>query len=123
MARFGIQEEDKLLVLKYVSVLSLYIQQEMDFLTVSTLVDAFHYTNKLEAKHKGKSCFANKAIGRTSHKKSPVDFDNFKNPSQPTLPNPYHPKKNFQKYKRDRSKQDPTRKWCDYHSSSWHDTS
>ena len=53
MARLGIQEEEKLLVLKYVSGLSLYIQQEMYFLTVSTLADAFHYASKLEAKQKG----------------------------------------------------------------------
>ena len=50
MARLGVQEEDKLLGLKNVSGLSLYIQQEMEFLTVSTFVDAFHYVNKIEAK-------------------------------------------------------------------------
>ena len=50
MARLGIQEEEKLLVLKYVSGLSPYIQQEMEFLTVSMLADAFHYDIKLEAK-------------------------------------------------------------------------
>ena len=32
-------------------------------------------------------------------------------------------KKNFQKDKRDHSIQSHTRKWCDYHSSTWHDTS
>ena len=52
MDRLGIQEEEKLLVQKYVSGLSPYIQQEMEFLTVSTLVDAFHYVIKLEAKQK-----------------------------------------------------------------------
>ena len=41
-ARLGIQEEEKLLVLKYISGLSLYIQLEMEFLTVSMLADAFH---------------------------------------------------------------------------------
>ena len=54
MARLGIQEEEKLLVLKYVIDLSLYIQQEMEFLTISMLAHAFHYTGKIEAKHKGK---------------------------------------------------------------------
>ena len=63
MARLGVQEEEKLLVLKYVSILSPYIQQEMEFLTVSTLANAFHYTSKLEAKQKGKICFTNKPIG------------------------------------------------------------
>ena len=50
MARLGIQEEEKLPVLKHVNSLSPYIQQEMEFLTVSMLADAFHYANKLEAK-------------------------------------------------------------------------
>ena len=54
MARLGVQEEEKLLVLKYVSGLSPYIQQEMEFLTVSTLADAFHYARKIEFKQKEK---------------------------------------------------------------------
>ena len=85
------------------------------------LTDAFHYAIKLEVKQKGKSCFTNKPTGRTSDKKSPADSENLKNPSQSTLPNRNHQKKNFQKDKRDRNKQNPTRKLCDYHSSSWHD--
>ena len=60
--------------------------------------------------------------GRTTDKKSPADFDKFKNPSQPALPKPDHQKNNFQKDKRDHNKQNPTRKWCNYHSSSWHAT-
>ena len=81
MARLGIQEEEKFLVLKYVSGLSLYIQQEMEFLTVSTLADVFHYANELEAKQKGKIRFVNNPTGRTFNKKSPTEFDKFKNPS------------------------------------------
>ena len=42
MARLAIKEEEKLLVLMYLNGLSPYIQQDMDFLTVNTLVDAFH---------------------------------------------------------------------------------
>ena len=64
MARLGVQEEEKLLVMKYVSGLSPYIQQEMEFLTVNTLMDEFHYASKVEAKHKGKSCFTKNPIGR-----------------------------------------------------------
>ena len=63
MARLGIQEEGKSVVLRYVSGLSPYIQQEMEFLTVSTLTDAFHYASKLEAKQKGKARFATRPIG------------------------------------------------------------
>ena len=54
MARLGVQEEEKLLILNYVNSLSLYIQQEMEFMTVSRLADAFHYTINIKAKHKGK---------------------------------------------------------------------
>ena len=93
----------------------------MEFLNVSTLADAFHYTSKLEAKQKGKIRFVNKPTNRTSDKKSPANSNKFKNPSQPTPPKPDHQKKKFQKDKRDRNKQAPTGKWCDYHSSSWHD--
>ena len=105
MARLGVYEEDKLLVPKYVSSLSPYIQQEMEFLTISTLANAFHYANKLEAKQKGKSHFMKNPTGKTSDKKSPTEFDKFNNYSQPTPPNIYHQKKNFQKYKRDHRKQ------------------
>ena len=80
MARLGVQEEEKLLSLKYVSGLSPYIQQEIEFLSVSTLVDAFHYANNIEAKQKGKACFTNKPIGQTSDKKSLIDSNNFKHP-------------------------------------------
>ena len=104
MARLGIQEEEKFLVLKYVSGLSPYIQQEMEFLTVRILVDAFNYANKLEAKQIGKICFTNKTTSRTSEKKSPTNSDKFKNPYQQTLPNPDHQKKHFQKDKRDHNK-------------------
>ena len=93
MARLGVQEEEKLFVLKYASGLSPYIQQEMEFLTVSTLADEFHYAINIEAKHIGKSHFTNKKIGRTSDKKSLSDSDKFKNPSQPTPPKLEHQKK------------------------------
>ena len=95
----------------------------MELLTFSTLANTFHYTINIEAKQKGKSRFVNKPMGRTSEKKSPANSDKFKNPSQLTLPNPNHQKKNFQNDKRDRNKNDPTKKFCDYHSSAWHDTS
>ena len=63
MARVGVQEEDKLLILSYIIGLSPYIQQDMEFLIVSTLADAFHYAIKIEAKQKGKTCFMNKPTG------------------------------------------------------------
>ena len=95
MARLGVQEEDKLLVLKYVSDLSPYIQQEMEFLTVSMLADAFHYVVKLETKKKGKARFVNKPTGRTSDKKSLVNSEKSKNHSQSTPPKLDHQEKKF----------------------------
>ena len=77
---------------KYVSELSLYIQQEMKFMTVSALVNAFHYASKIESKHKGKSCFVTKPLGRTSDKKSLADSNKSRHPSQPTLPKQDHGK-------------------------------
>ena len=61
MDRHGIQEEEKLLVLKYVSGLSSYIQQEMDFLTTIMVADAFHYASKLEAATKMENTFREQA--------------------------------------------------------------
>ena len=77
MARLGIQEEEKLLVMKYISGLSPYIQQEMEFLIVTTIMDAFYYTSNIESKQKGKPDFTNKPTGRTSHKKSLANSDKF----------------------------------------------
>ena len=76
------------------------------------------YANKIEAKHKEKTHFANKPTGQTSNKKSPDDSHKFKNHSQSTPPKPNHQKKNFKKEKRDHNKQAPTGKWCDYHIST-----
>ena len=95
MARLSIQEEEKLLVVKYVRNLSPYIHQEMEFLIVSMLADAFHYENKIEAKQKGKIHFANKTTVPTSDKKLSAESNKFDNPSQQNPPNPDHQKKKF----------------------------
>ena len=76
----------------------------MEFLTVIVLVDAFHHTNKIEAKQKGKSHFMNKQTGRSSDKKSSANSDKVKHPSQPNLVMPNHHKKNFKKDKKDCNK-------------------
>jgi hypothetical protein len=54
MAQLGIKEEEKILVLKYISGLSSYIQQENEFLSIYTLAKYVHYNIKLEEKFKGK---------------------------------------------------------------------
>ena len=61
--------------------LSLYIQTEMEFLTVSILMDAFHYYSKIESKQKGKSHFATKPIGRTFNNKLSSDSNKSRHPS------------------------------------------
>ena len=81
MARLGIQEEDKLLILKYVSDLSSYIQQEMEYLTISMLADAFHYARNIKAKQKGKTHFMNKLADRTFDKKSLANSNKVQNSS------------------------------------------
>ena len=58
----------------------------MDFLTVGTLVDAFHYVVKLATKQKGKTRFMNKPTGRTFDKKSSTNSEKFKNPSPQNPP-------------------------------------
>ena len=50
MARLSVQEEEKLLVLNYINILSPYILQEMEFLILNTLQGAFHYTSNIEVK-------------------------------------------------------------------------
>ena len=58
---------------------------------------------------------------RTSHKKSSVKPNKSRHPSQFTSPKSH--KKHFIKYKREHINYPPTKKWCDYHNSSWHDMS
>ena len=63
MDQIGVREEEKLLVLKYISGLSPYIHLDMEFLTIITIVEASHYTIKFEIKLKEKGCFLTKLIG------------------------------------------------------------
>ena len=81
--------------MKYINDLSPYIHQEMDFLTVKMLLEAFDYENNIEAIKKGKIHITNKATCPTSDKKFSADSDKFENPSPQNLPKPDHQKKNF----------------------------
>ena len=60
MARLGVREEEKILVLKFVSGLAPYIQQEMEFLTIVTLVEAYLYATKLKENIKLKGRYLTK---------------------------------------------------------------
>ena len=104
MARLGVKEEEKLLFVKYVNILSSYIHQCIEFLTISMIADTFHYTSNIEANNKGKSHFTTNLIGQKSDKKSLANFDKFKNPSQQTQPKADNQKKKLQKDKRDHNK-------------------
>ena len=94
----------------------------MNFLTISTLANAFHHASKFESKQKGKPHFTTKPIGQTSNKKLPADSNKSRKPSQMTPPNPYYHNNHYKKYKGEHSKQPPIEKWCYYINSSWQDT-
>jgi hypothetical protein len=50
--KLGIKDSEKHLVLKYRSCLHRYIQEEMEFLDISSLRTAYRYAAKIEQKFK-----------------------------------------------------------------------
>ena len=52
--KLGIKDSEKYLVLKYRSCLHRYIQEEMEFLNISSLGTAYRYAAKIEQKFKQK---------------------------------------------------------------------
>ena len=52
--KLGIKDSEKHLVLKYRSCLRRYIQEEMEFLNISSLGTAYQYATKIEQKFKQK---------------------------------------------------------------------
>ena len=52
--KLGIKDSEKHLVLKYRSCLHIYIQEEMEFLDISSLGTAYWYIAKIEQKFKQK---------------------------------------------------------------------
>ena len=52
--KFGIKDSERHLVLKYHNYLQKYIQDEMEFLDISSLGDAYRYTVMIEQKIKQK---------------------------------------------------------------------
>ena len=52
--KLGIKDSEKHLVLKYRSCLHIYIQEEMEFLDISSLGTAYLYAAKIEQKFKQK---------------------------------------------------------------------
>ena len=109
--------------MKYINSLDPYIQQEIEFITIGTLINASYYTIKIDMKLKEKGCFLTKPTSQPFDKiyESTTNFDKSKWSSQNISQNSYQGKKPLKKDKGKNSKQPTTQKWCDYHSSSWHD--
>jgi hypothetical protein len=116
--KLGIKYSEKHSVLKYHNCLHRYIQEEMEFLDISSLGVAYQYAAKIEQKFKQKKQdfgSANQKQGKGIPKpqnKGPIQCgeaqDNLLNPQAKN--NTMKPKKN-------------TRKWCEFHKSSTHNTS
>ena len=116
--KLGIKDSEKHLLLKYHSCLHRYIQEEMEFLNISSLGVAYRYAAKIEQKFKQKKRdfgSANQKHGKGTPKpqnKGPsqggVAQDNLSKPQA---------KNNTTKPKKD------TGKWCEFHKSSTHNTS
>jgi hypothetical protein len=116
--KLGIKDSEKHLVLKYHSCLHRYIQEEMEFLDISSLGVAYRYAAKIEQKFKQKKRDFGSA--NQKHGKGTPKPQN-KGPSQggvaqDNLPKP-QAKNNTTKPKKDMGK------WCEFHKSSTHNTS
>ena len=69
--KLGIKDSEKHLGLKYRSCLDRYIQEEMEFLDISSLGTAYRYAAKIEQKFKQKKRdfgFANQKQGKGAYK-------------------------------------------------------
>jgi hypothetical protein len=116
--KFGIKDSEKKLVLKYCSCLHRYIQEEMEFLDISLLGTTYRYAANIEQKFKQKKQdfgFVNQKQEKGSLKsqnKGQIQGMT----AQENLPKP-QAKNNTVKLKKD------TRKWCEFHKSSTHNTS
>jgi hypothetical protein len=116
--KLGIKDSEKHLVLKYRSCLHRYIQEEMEFLDISSLGVPYRYAAKIEQKFKQKKRdfgSANQKQGKGTPKpqnKGPSQGG----AAQDNTPKP-QAKNNTTKPKKD------TGKWCEFHKSSTHNTS
>jgi hypothetical protein len=116
--KLGIKDSEKNLVLKYRICLHRYIQEEMEFLDISSLGVAYRYAAKIEQKFKQKKRdfgSANQKHGKGTPKPQNKGLSQGR-ASQDNPPKP-QAKKNTTKPKKD------TGKWCEFHKSSTHITS
>jgi hypothetical protein len=114
----GIKDSEKPLVLKYRICLHRYIQEEMEFLNISSLVVAYRYATKIKQKFKQKKRDFG-SVNQKQGKGTPKPQN--KGTSQGGTAHDNSPKpqakKNTMKPKKD------TGKWCEFHKSSTHNTS
>jgi hypothetical protein len=107
--QLGIKDSELHLVLKYRGCLHRYIQEEMEFLNISSLGTAYRYAVKIEQKFKQKKRdFGSANPKPKGQSQGGVTQDN---PSKP------QEKNNTTKPKKD------TGKWCEFHKSPTHNTS
>jgi len=110
--KLGIKDFERHLVLKYRGALHRYIQNEMDFLDISSLGDAYPYAVKIEQKfkHQNKWEFGSANQQQTKYGKDGPNKQSLKNQSKT------HEKKGHGKTKK------VTGKWCDFHKIPLHNT-
>ena len=116
--KLGIKDSEKHLVLKYRSCLHRYIQEEMEFLDISSLGVAYRYAAKIEQKFKQKKWdfgSANQKQGKGTPKPQK------KIPSQGGIAQDNPPK--LQSKKNITNPKNDMGKWCEFHKSSTHNTS
>jgi len=107
--QLGIKDSELHVVLKYCGCLHRYIQEEMEFLNISSLGTAYRYIVKIEQKFKQKK----RDFGSTNPKpkgqsQGGVTQDNLSKSQE---------KNNTTKPKKD------TGKWCEFHKGPTHNTS
>jgi hypothetical protein len=116
--KLGIKDSEWNLVLKYHGCLHKYIQDEMEFLDISSLGTAYRYTVKIEQKFKQKKRDFG-SVNPKQGKGTPKPQKKGQSQGGVTQDNPSKPqaKNNTTKTKKD------TGKWCEFHKSPTHNTS